>query len=69
MVAEIMLTQEEIKALGPLPTEDNKVSLAEVIARLIESDPHSWSSRPCQTCNSISAWLGRPFGCQRKKRE
>ena len=62
-----MLTNEEIAALGPLPTQIAP-SLAEVICRLIESDPHQWSSRPCQSCNQISTLLGRPFGCQRKAR-
>jgi hypothetical protein len=39
----------------------------EVIARLIEADPHQWSSRPCQTCRAISATLGRPFGCSARE--
>jgi hypothetical protein len=40
--------------------------VAEVVCRLIEADPHSWSSRPCQTCVSISELIGRPFGCRKK---
>jgi len=58
-----MLTQKEIEALGPLPTPIPE-NVAELICRLIEADLHSWSSSPCQTCNSISALLGRAFGCQ-----
>ncbi len=36
---------------------------AEIVARLIEADPHQWSTRPCPTCRTITAVLGRPFGC------
>jgi hypothetical protein len=53
--------------LGPLPTATG-ISFAEAIARLIEADPHQWSSRPCQTCHSVSGLLGRPFGCEAKKK-
>ncbi len=62
-----MLSNEEILALGPLPDKVGE-TVAELICRLIESDPHSWSSRPCQTCNQVSTLLGRPFGCQRKQK-
>jgi len=38
---------------------------------LLQADPHLWSDRGCQTCCSIGAIVGRPFGCyaymQRKK--
>jgi hypothetical protein len=30
---------------------------------LIQADPHQWSTRPCQTCRSVSSLAGRPFGC------
>ena len=36
---------------------------AELVARLIEADPHQWSTRPCSTCQTISSVLDRPFGC------
>jgi len=39
------------------------ISVLEAILRLIEKDPHQWSSRPCATCKSISALAGRSFGC------
>lgn len=39
---------------------------AEVVARLLESDPHQFSTRPCPTCQTVSAMLGRPFGCSAK---
>lgn len=31
--------------------------------RLLEADQHTYSARPCSTCRSISAIIGRPFGC------
>jgi hypothetical protein len=39
----------------------------EVILRLIEADPHQWSSRPCPTCRAISGIIDRPFGCVKKR--
>jgi hypothetical protein len=36
---------------------------------LIQSDPHQWSNRPCQTCKAVSAIVGRPFGCYEFQRE
>jgi hypothetical protein len=41
---------------------------AEVLARVLEADPHSFGSRPCSTCTTASALLGRPFGCSAKAR-
>jgi hypothetical protein len=38
----------------------------EVLARVMEPDPHQWSTRPCQTCQVVSELLGRPFGCVAK---
>ena len=34
---------------------------------LIQADPHHWSERPCGTCRSISAIVGRPFGCELRR--
>jgi len=31
--------------------------------RLLQGDPHAWSTRPCQTCRSVSSIVGQPFGC------
>lgn len=36
---------------------------AETIARLVEADPHQFSTRPCPTCRPVSRLLGRAFGC------
>jgi hypothetical protein len=45
-------------------TRPNLVTeIAEIVARLFESDPHQFSTRPCQTCRTVSAILNRPFGC------
>ena len=45
--------------MGPLP-ESIGESIAEVICRLIDADPHQWSERPCQTCTAVSALVTRP---------
>lgn len=45
---------------------EDVIQKSEVVARLIESDPHQWSTRPCQTCHQITAILGRPFGCYKR---
>lgn len=37
--------------------------LIEPILRLIQVDPHHWSTRPCTTCNAVTAIAGQPFGC------
>jgi hypothetical protein len=42
-------------------------ALLEPVLRLWESDPHQFSSRPCATCKSITAIVGRPFGCECKR--
>lgn len=36
---------------------------------LIYKDPHSWSTRPCPTCRTITAIIGQPFGCNRYQAE
>jgi len=41
--------------------------ITDAVLRLIEKDPHQWSARPCQTCASVSALIGRPFGCNAKR--
>ena len=44
------------------------VARMETLARLLESDPHQYGPRPCQTCTAVSAILERPFGCCAKGR-
>ncbi len=40
--------------------------IADIALDVIEEDPHSWSSRPCPTCKTVSSLIGRPFGCIKK---
>lgn len=37
--------------------------LMDAVCDLIQSDPHQWSERPCQTCRAVSSIIGKPFGC------
>ncbi len=50
--------------------EDGPVNVvgAEVL-RLIEEDPHQWSTRPCHTCTTISNLTKVRFGCVRLEYE
>ena len=31
--------------------------------RLMQADPHMWSTRPCATCKEITALVGKNYGC------
>ena len=33
------------------------------VLRLLQEDPHQWSSRPCSTCKAITSITGESFGC------
>lgn len=35
---------------------------------VIQADPHYWSSRPCVSCRTVTALVGRPFGCDLHRR-
>jgi len=37
--------------------------LLDAALNLIQADPHQWSTRPCGTCRSVTAIIGRRFGC------
>jgi hypothetical protein len=37
--------------------------LMTTVLDLMQGDPHQWSTRPCATCQAVSAIVGRPFGC------
>lgn len=56
---------ERLEALAHEPFDITKtiVLVAETVARTIESDPHVFSTRPCQTCKAVSGLVGRAFGC------
>ena len=42
--------------------------VSDAIVRLIEGDPHQFSTRPCQTCRTVSALANEAFGCERKRK-
>ena len=37
--------------------------LIEPILKLLQDDPHQWTSRPCTTCKTITSMIGESFGC------
>lgn len=37
--------------------------IVEPLLRLLQDDPHSWSTRPCDTCRTIQSLTGKAFGC------
>jgi hypothetical protein len=43
--------------------------LIEAVIRLVEQDPHQFSTRPCSTCRAVSSIIDKPFGCVRKAME
>jgi len=42
--------------------------MMDAVLRLMQDDPHQWSSRPCPTCRSVSSLVGKPFGCYEYQR-
>lgn len=54
--------------VAKLESNLKNVDVAELVAGLLEKDPHQWSSRPCPTCNTVTGILGRDFGCNARKR-
>ena len=43
--------------------------LFDAVIEIIYADPHQWSKRGCDTCRTISAIIGKPFGCYRYQKE
>jgi hypothetical protein len=39
------------------------LTLVDAALRLIEGDGHTFGSRPCVTCRTVSSLVGRSFGC------
>ena len=39
------------------------------VLRVLQKDPHQWSTRPCSTCQSISQLVNEPFGCNQFAKE
>lgn len=63
------LVQQKLDEMGLTAQLERVKGFVEATDRafaLIESDPHSWSTRPCLTCQSVTALTGRDFGCVRK---
>lgn len=64
-----MNTDDEIEQAA----ENAVRAAARIVTRgamdLLYVDSHSWSTRPCATCRSITALLGFDFGCDRYRRE
>lgn len=48
-------------AIEILDAATNKI--LDATLRLIQKDPHQWSTRGCATCEAITSLLNRPFGC------
>lgn len=39
------------------------------IVSVLQNDPHSWSTRECETCRVITGLIRRPFGCYEYARQ
>lgn len=67
-VYELQVRIEKLESLAHEPLDITKaiVLVAETVARTMETDPHQFGKRPCQTCRAISGLVGRAFGCERK---
>lgn len=37
--------------------------LLDAALKVIQADPHQWSTRPCSSCAAVTAIYGKPFGC------
>jgi hypothetical protein len=61
-----LIEEKTAPLLARLDKVKDLVASTDAAFNLIESDPHQWSPRPCQTCSAVSAILGRPFGCSKK---
>jgi hypothetical protein len=59
------VTEEAATAEQTLDAAVRKITRA--VTDLIQADPHQWSTRPCQTCQAVSAIVGYPFGCVVKR--
>lgn len=60
-----MMTDETLKEV----IQASASLLTKAVNDLIYVDSHRWSTRPCPTCNAITALIGEPFGCDRKRKE
>ena len=68
---EVITLEDRVRRLEaiahpPVDITAISIQLADTVARMVEADPHQWSSRPCSTCRAISSLIGRSFGCMAK---
>jgi hypothetical protein len=54
----------DVLALISRQAEAPDTRTSDAILRLLQVDPHQFSTRPCQTCRAVSALAGKPFGCE-----
>lgn len=67
---EVKKRRKRIKGLEEMNEQEETIKacaniLIGTIADIIYADSHQWSTRPCETCKTITAILGKPFGCDR----
>lgn len=53
---------------------EQTLSIADVVAlrgalQIVSLDMHATSTRPCSTCQTVSAVLGEPFGCDARRKK
>lgn len=53
------MTDEEVEQMLKMTVR----VLFNAVLGMLQEDPHTWSTRPCQTCRAISGIIGEPFGC------
>ena len=61
----------ELKFKGDIMTEEEARLIAsaslevvmDAVLGIIQNDSHTWSIRPCPSCQTISGMWGKPFGC------
>jgi len=41
--------------------------LIDALVNILNEDGHQWSTRPCPTCRVITAVIGKPFGCDKRR--
>ena len=55
------------QAMGtPKPVYGLVNPTVKLILDLLQADPHSHSTRPCQTCTTVSQLAGMSFGCVKR---
>lgn len=70
-VADLKEVLEELfrKEITPILEQTRKFTESVDSAfNLLEIDPHSFSTRPCQTCQQVTALIGRDFGCVKRRK-